>query len=402
MTPRSLSVVVVGGADTPARGGHDAFEVPVGGADARAATARATCVVEAIAASRGRRLKSIGITWSDAADAEAFLLIESLAESGFDNVVAIRLPEATEALARGMADVIGYRTSAVCVIEPDTAIALVVHTDDGAVQTAINENIDSAESLIGWLSAVFTRADWQPEALVVVGSAGGFDAVLPRLEEALSVPVFAPAEAPLALARGAALASSCSSGLPLDLGALTGTTATDCHADGGVSSSRVLAGLLVAGLVTFVVSASVAFAAGFSPLERAAAPEPAANAELMSGDALPSRAPAAAVPPPPAEGPAPVIAEPVEALAPVVDSVPPPEVNPVVDTAPVEAPLELLPEAPAPAPPPGVVTIPRQVYVAPPRVYAEPQKPLLQRIRDKLRIGGDGQPPLTIMNPPMG
>ena len=100
-------------------------------------------VVEAIAASRGRRLKSIGITWSDAADAEAFLLMESLAESGFDNVVAIRLPEATEALARGMADVIGYRTSAVCVIEPDTAIALVVHTDDGAVQTAINENIDS-------------------------------------------------------------------------------------------------------------------------------------------------------------------------------------------------------------------------------------------------------------------
>ncbi|MGA9375655.1 MAG: hypothetical protein WBV64_11655, partial [Mycobacterium sp.] len=198
MTPTSLSVVVVGDVDTPAGGGHDAFEVPVGGADARAATARATSVVEAIAVSRGRRLTSIGITWSDAADAEASLLMESLAESGFDNVVAIRLPEATEALARGLADVIGYRTSAVCLIEPDTAIALVVHTDDGAVQTAINQNIDSDESLIGWLSAVFTRADWQPEALVVVGSAGGFDAVLPRLEEALAVPVFAPAEAPLA------------------------------------------------------------------------------------------------------------------------------------------------------------------------------------------------------------
>jgi hypothetical protein len=49
-----------------------------------------------------------------------------------------------------------------------------------------------------------------------------------------------------------------------------------------------------------------------------------------------------------------------------------------------------------------VAPIPRQVYVAPPRGYVEPQKPLLQRIRDKLRIGGDDQPPAIIMNPPMG
>jgi hypothetical protein len=41
-----------------------------------------------------------------------------------------------------------------------------------------------------------------------------------------------------------------------------------------------------------------------------------------------------------------VIAEPVEALAPVLDWVPPPEVKPVMDTAPAEAPVELLPEAP--------------------------------------------------------
>ncbi|MGA9375481.1 MAG: hypothetical protein WBV64_10725, partial [Mycobacterium sp.] len=86
----------------------------------------------------------------------------------------------------------------------------------------------------------------------------------------------------------------------------------------------------------------------------------------------------------------------------VLDWVPPPEVEPVMDTAPAEAPVELLPEAPAPAPRPGVATIPRQVYVAPPRGYVEPQKPLLQRIRDKLRIGGDDQPPAIIMNPPMG
>src|ERR1700710_417671 len=157
-------------------------------------SAQATAAVlrtEALAANRGRRLHSIGVTWSEDADAEASALMRSLSESGFDNVVPIRLPEATEALARGMAAVIGYETTAVCVIEPDSVISIVVNTFDGAVQTAFNHAIDSDESLISWLSTVFTKADWQPQALVVVGSAGGFESILPQLEDALSVPVFA-------------------------------------------------------------------------------------------------------------------------------------------------------------------------------------------------------------------
>lgn len=406
MTPRSLSVVVVGGGDESDGGRNDAFELAVDGSDGRSPTERATAAVEAIAASRGERLKSIGITWSDDADAEASLLMESLTESGFDNVVPIRLPEATEALARGMADVIGYRTSAVCVIEPDTAIALIVHTGDGAVQTAINHTIDSDESLVGWLSTVFARADWQPEALVVVGSAGGFDAVLPQLEEALSVPVFAPAEAPLALARGAALASTHNAGLPLDSSPLFSSGATGRHAAAEasrLSPSRLLAGLLAAGVVTFVASASVAVTVALSPRPQAA-PQPALTAERVVDEAPVVRpAPSVAVPPP-AE--APVVPEPVEAVAPVVEpvveSVPPPEVNPVVDNIPADGPYVL--EAPAPLPPPPVVAPP--TMAGPPPVvgpvYDQPKRPLLQRIRDKLRIGGDDQPPPIIMNPPMG
>lgn len=407
MTPRSLSVVVVGGGDQPDGSRNDAFEVAVDGTDGRSATERATAAVEAIAAARGERLKSIGVTWSDDADAEASLLMASLTESGFDNVVPIRLPEATEALARGMADVIGYRTSAVCVIEPDTAIALIVHTGDGAVQTAINHTIDSDESLIGWLSTVFARADWQPEALVVVGSAGGFDAVLPRLEEALSVPVFAPAEAPLALARGAALASTHNAGLPLDSSPLFSSGAAGRHAAGEPSRltpARVLTGLLVAGVVTFVASASVAVAVQFSPRQQAA-PQPAVTAERVVDEAPVVRPTPSVAVPPPVEAPV-VIPEPVEAVAPVVEpvieSAPPPEVNTVVDNVPAEGPYVL--EAPAPLPPPPVVAPP--TMAAPPPVvgpvYDQPKKPLLQRIRDKLRIGGDDQPPPIIMNPPMG
>ncbi len=162
---------------------------------------------EAIAATRGHRLHSIGVTWSDDANSEASLLLKSLTDSGFDNVVPVRLPEATEALARGIAEVIGHGTTAVCVLEPETVIALIVHLRDGAVRTSVNRRIVTEEDLIRWLSAVFTRADWQPEALVMVGS-GGDDELMPILEDALSVPVFAPTEAQLALARGAALASA--------------------------------------------------------------------------------------------------------------------------------------------------------------------------------------------------
>jgi hypothetical protein len=412
MTPRSLSVVVVGGGDEPVGSAHNAFELSVEGSDGRSATERATAAVEAIAAARGERLTSIGLTWSDDADAEASLLMESLTESGFDNVVPIRLPEATEALARGMADVIGCRTTAVCVIEPDAAIALIVHTGDGAVQTAVNHGIDSDESLVGWLSTVFARADWQPEALVVVGSAGGFDTVLPRLEEALSVPVFAPAEAPLALARGAALASTHSAGLPLDSSPLFSSEGSGRHAavEARMSPASILTGLLVAGVVSFVVSASVALAVELSPQQPQA--RPAVTAERVV-DEVPAVRPSPSValpsPPPPA---APVVAEPVEAVAPVVEpvveSVPPPEVNPVVDDAladgntPADGPYVL--QAPAAAPPPPVVAPP--TMAGPPPVvgpvYDQPKKPLLQRIRDKLRIGGDDQPPPIIMNPPMG
>jgi len=201
MTPTSFGLVLVEGHDADgATVDRDAFDVEHGPIHTSEQATAAVLRTEAIAATRGIRLHSIGLTWSEDAGDQASQLMRSLSESGFDNVVPIRLPEATEALARGMADVIGYDTTAVCVIEPEAVIALIVHTGDGAVQTAFNHAIDTEESLISWLSTVFTKADWQPEALVVVGSAGGFEEYLPELEDALSVPVFSPAEAELALA----------------------------------------------------------------------------------------------------------------------------------------------------------------------------------------------------------
>lgn len=339
MTPTSVGMVLVNGGD--ADGADDnAIRLPN---DAIRNSAEATAAVlrtEAIAATRGVRLHSIGVTWSEDVDAEASQLIRSLSESGFDNVVAIRLPEATEALARGIADVIGYDTTAVCAIEPDVVMTLIVHTRDGAVQTAINHAINSDESLIGWLSAVFTKADWQPEALVVVGSAGGFASVLPRLESALSVPAFAPEDAELALARGAALASAQNFEFPIvDLG----DDATPNDPPRGRDRRWALTGplaLLVVGVVTFVVSASIAITMQLSPHDDSGSVGPASAAVPAAEPSFPSPA---AVPP----------------VRTAAQAVPPPEPPPPLEAAPPpppEVPLveQTLPDIPAPEGNPGV------------------------------------------------
>ena len=262
--------------------GRDGFEVP----SRRRPSAVQTCEqaaaavlrTEAIIAARGHRLHSIGVTWSDDADTEASLLLRSLTDSGFDNVVPVRLPEATEALAWGIAEVIGHETTAVCVIEPEAVIALIVHTREGAVRTAVNHAIDSEEHLLRWLSAVFTRADWRPEALVVVGSGGDLAPLMPRLEDVLSVPVFAPAEAGLALARGAAVASAQNAEFVF-AGDIEGTGERRSQDRRRPLAQTGALALLVAGVLTFVVSLSVAISLQLTPKNDSRLPEarPAAD-----------------------------------------------------------------------------------------------------------------------------
>ena len=154
VTPSAVGLVLVEGQDADgATMGRDGFEVP----SRRRPSAVQTCEqaaaavlrTEAIAAARGHRLHSIGVTWSDDADTEASLLLRSLTDSGFDNVVPVRLPEATEALAWGITEVIGHETTAVYVIEPEAVIGLIVHTRAGAVQTAVNHRSTAKSTSCG-------------------------------------------------------------------------------------------------------------------------------------------------------------------------------------------------------------------------------------------------------------
>jgi hypothetical protein len=386
MTPTSVGMVLVNGGD--------ADDADDGGIrlpdDAIHTSAEATAAVlktEAMAADRGVRLHSIGVTWSEDADAEASQLIRSLSESGFDNVVAIRLPEATEALARGIADVIGYDTTAVCVIEPDVVITLIVHTRDGAVQTALNHSIDSDESLISWLSTVFTKADWQPEALVVVGSAGGFASILPRLESALSVPAFAPEDSQLALARGAALASAQNIEFPLiDLDERSEPDDRPRPRGRGMTHAGPLAVLIVAA-VTFVVSASIAITLQLSPTKGPGPVDPASAAVQDRQAAKQTSAPTTV---PPVRSVVQVIPPPE---APPLEAVPPPSEAPV-EQAPIET--QVVEEAPVVAPQAPVVSTEVDPAALPPSPDAiaplapapeisETKPPLHSRIMDKIR-----------------
>jgi hypothetical protein len=411
MTPTSVGLVLVEGQDADgATMDRDSIHFTDGDVHSSQQATAAVLRTEAIAATRGLRLHSIGVTWSEDADLEASMLMESLTESGFDNVVAIRMPEATEALARGIADVLGYATTAVCVIEPESVISLIVNTSDGAVQTAFNHSVDSDEALISWLSTVFTRADWAPEALVVVGSAGDLDPVLHRLEDALSVPVYAPEEAKLALARGAALASAQSTEMPR--AALDEAFVVEARSDRAEQSTRGVRdkrrrrlatvgplAMLAVGAVTFVVSVSIAVSTQLSPTRTAqpSNPVPAVRAETPAvvravppvapppPAAVPEEPVVEATPPPPPEAPAPVYDE---APVAVVDS---PAEAPPVDEAPVA-----LPDAPAEAPTPvdpalapPMVGTPLPPNVAPPYVAPVPTKKpgILTRIKEKLTPG---------------
>jgi len=392
--------------------GPDADGVAINGAGFEVATSQQAAAAvrrtEEIAAQRGQRLQSIGVTWSDDAAAEASLLLTSLSASGFDNIVPVRLSEATDALARGIADLVGYGTTAVCVVEPGQLIALVVRPDDGAVQTAVNSTVVTEEDLIGWLSAVFARADWEPEALVLVGSAEDLDGLAPVLEDALGVPVFSPAEAQLALARGAALACSPpAEGFWDDAAHLAAVPTPPVAAPRFRRLVRVgPPAMLAGGLVAFVVSLSTVLGLQFVPDRPTPAVRTAAETSVPDPAPAPRPAPPVSEAPVSEEQPADEpTGEPAgESTDPAVPVDPAPS-EPAPDVAVDPAQSEPAPDPAAgdpapvdPAPVDPALAPPQDAAVIPPPVPPQPEPGILDRIRD--RLAGLGQPPAPVPPPP--
>jgi hypothetical protein len=95
-------------------------------------------------------------------------------------------------------------------IDRDTATLSVVQTDDGSVVKVLSRSLhsDDAMAVLTEMASAVDAQDTPPQGMFVVGSGVDVSSVKSHLEHLVSLPVSAPDEPEIALARGAALASA--------------------------------------------------------------------------------------------------------------------------------------------------------------------------------------------------
>jgi len=312
---------------------HDDFEVrPAAGLQAVYTSEQASSAVldaQAAAAGHDQRMHVVGVTWSDEVAAESALLLETLTDAGFDNIVPVRLHDACDMLARAIAPMVGYDKAAVCVLDGESTVVVMVDSCDDDAQTAVKELSGGPGALVHWLTALFDRSSWQPGGIVIVGPDEDLESLSRRLKTTVPVPVIVQSGAELALARGAALASAQSTEFTDDAIA---ETVDSRRRDPKTSRQNSYAGaltMLAAGAVTFVASLSLAVGPHLVP-HRSGSIQPvvhrAAPVAVIQAPPPPAvQNPAAGAPPrPPVSRPEPVAAAPAPAQLPVAAPVPPP------------------------------------------------------------------------------
>ncbi|WP_448429364.1 DUF7159 family protein [Mycolicibacterium sp. XJ2546] len=316
-------------------------------------------------------IHAIGVTWTNEAEIAASDVLDALAARGFANVIAVSELEAADVLAAGLAGLGGYDDLAVCIVEPDAAVVAAVQPA-GATVDRIARPLDGADvvELSSRVLALSQLDGWNPDAIFVLGSAEDLDVVVAALTDAAECPVVSAADADVALARGAALASA--------------HAVNEMAPAGSKAPSKVgaLASVLAAAVLTFVVSLSVAVVLSLSPGTPDEQPQAASATN-------PAEEPAGAPAPPEKKVSTPAEARPVLAQT-IAVAAPPPPAAPVAEPmydppeyVPPPAP-EVAPPAPAyPPPAPAYVPPPAPAYVPPPQqpAYVPAPKP---RLRDRI------------------
>jgi uncharacterized membrane protein YgcG len=379
---------------------HDSFDITA--IEGSATSGAAGQVVEAVLGTKesaetgGHHLKSIGVTWSDHAEASA--LRDALAARDIDDVMLVSEGHAAAALAQAVGRAVGYDTTALFFFDRDTATLSVVQTDDGSVVKVLSRTLHSQDAMavLAEMAAAVDAQDSPPQAMFVVGSGVDVSSVKDHLEHLVSIPVSAPDEPELALARGAALAAANAPAFEASTVGLAysqdpdGTTAGTAYAGFAAAETQLapaggaapvldyepqtdltpvdeerkpfllvgsaLTSIFVVGVVALVISLAVSI-------------RPTADQRPSPGQS--AIVPSVVAPPPP----------PVQEAAPVVAPPPPPPPAetikapvPVVQQAPQAPPRTVYVEAPAPAPaaPPPAPAAPPPVPVAPPPVPVAP------------------------------
>ena len=215
MAPASIEMVLVEGENAD---GATVEEDQIDVADAGdASTSASNQVIAAILGTRegaidaGLRLASIGVTWTD--QLEAVALRDMLAAHKVENVMLVSAFLSAAALTQNVGGAMGYESTAVLFIEPETATLAVVDTADGSIADVRKETLNDSDELataeiVNMVVGLETLKS-VPGGVFVIGSDGVDVAALkPHLEAATALAVSAPEEPETALARGAALASA--------------------------------------------------------------------------------------------------------------------------------------------------------------------------------------------------
>ncbi len=291
-----------------------------------------------------KRIHAIGLSWTNAAQDAASGVQQALEARGHDNVIAVSELEAGDVLASGIAGIADYEDIAVCIVEPDSAVVAIVDSEGVSVDR-FGRPPDGSDvvELPSSVMAMLDLDDWHPDSIFVVGSAEDLDLIKSTLEAVTDAPVFSAAEADLALARGAALASA------------RAVNSLDTTGSDRPSRVRALTAVVAAAAVTLVVSLSIALVSNLSS-------EPVAEQpHAVNTDAT------AEMPPPPDTQPAtkvskltasleaarPVVAQTIVAAAPPVPEAPPPDIPARAPAVPTYAPPPII------APPPVPVIVPQ-------------------------------------------
>ncbi|WP_459985498.1 DUF7159 family protein [Mycolicibacterium hodleri] len=213
LTPKTVRLVLVEGNEADGEiVDHDTFDVtPDDGSATSSASAQVVAAVLGTLESAregGHQLKAIGVTWSD--HDEAAKTRDALAAAGVDDAILVSELHAAGALAQTAGRAVGYETTGLLFLDRDTATLSVVRTDDGSIVKVLSRSLHSTDAMavLSDMAAAAAAQDSPPQGMFVVGSGVDVASVKSHLQDLVDVPVSAPEESGLALARGAAIAAA--------------------------------------------------------------------------------------------------------------------------------------------------------------------------------------------------
>jgi hypothetical protein len=447
MAPETVRLVVIEGQDADGvTVEQDEFEVAGGGASAT--TGAIEQVMAAIGGTRegalegGHRLTSTGVTCTNPVLAGA--LRDAMTDRDVEGVMLVAPLLAAAALAQTVGGALDYEHIAMLFVEPESATLAVVNVGDGSIVDLHRHRVTArgaphqvrAAELATMVAGLDARGSWA-DGVFLIGCGTDIVGLKPALEAATPLPVTAPEEPDMALARGAALASANSPlfssstvalAYALDpgtgemsprafslvshdawddtdarTGALAYSAVEDTRGFARVGRSRkrwpmVLAGSAVAAIavaVAGVVLVSVTSDNRLSAVQsnpRVAAPvsPPPAAPAIPPPAAPPSAPPEAQVPAPSPPAPAPTPTAPPQTEAAPAPA-PAPTQRPTPHTQVIPAPASPVYRAPTqPAPQYVPPTQPQAPAYSPPQYTPPPQAPAPAPVEEP------SQPPVTM------